>query len=58
MTCVWRKLWPKFGRLFNYGHVDITNIVERHNLAVYHVYCFERKNKPIYYRYCACLNRG
>ena len=30
LTCVWRKLWPKFGRMFNYGHVDTTNIVERH----------------------------
>ena len=29
-TCVWRSLWPKFGRLFNYGHVDTTNLVERH----------------------------
>ena len=30
LTCAWRKLWPKFGRLFNYGHVDTTNVVERH----------------------------
>ena len=30
MTCLWRKLWPKFGRLLNYKHVDDTNIVERH----------------------------
>ena len=30
MTCVWRNLWPKFGRLFNYGHVVTTNLVERH----------------------------
>ena len=30
LTCVWRKLWLKFGRLFNYGYVDTTNIVERH----------------------------
>ena len=29
-TCVWRNMWPKFGRLFNYGHVDTTNLVERH----------------------------
>ena len=30
LTCVWRKLWPMFGRMFSYGHVDTTNIVERH----------------------------
>ena len=29
-TCVWRSVWPKFGRLLNYGHVDTTNLVERH----------------------------
>ena len=29
-ACRWRKLWPKFGRLFNYRHVDTTNLVERH----------------------------
>ena len=26
----WRNTWPKFGRMFAYGHVDNTNIVERH----------------------------
>ena len=33
MVCTnlcWRSLWAKFGRLLNYGHVDTTNIVERH----------------------------
>ena len=25
-----RKTWLKFGRMFSYGHVDTTNIVERH----------------------------
>ena len=29
-TCVWRILWPKLAKLFNYGHVDTTNLVERH----------------------------
>ena len=29
LICVWRNLWPKFGRIFNYGHVDTTNLVER-----------------------------
>lgn len=27
--CPWRRRWPKFGRLFNYGNVDTTNLVER-----------------------------
>ena len=27
-TCVWRSLWPKFGRLFNYGHVDTAKILK------------------------------
>ena len=27
--CMWRTRWPKFGRLFNYGNVDTTNLVER-----------------------------
>jgi hypothetical protein len=27
---VWRKLWPRFGRLFAYGGMDTTNHVERH----------------------------
>ena len=27
--CMWRKRWPKFGRLFNHGNVDTTNLVER-----------------------------
>lgn len=27
--CPWRKRWPKYGRLFNYGNVDTTNLVER-----------------------------
>jgi hypothetical protein len=26
----WKNTWPKFGRMFSYGHVDTTNIVERH----------------------------
>ena len=26
----WKNTWPKFGRMFAYGHVDTTNIVERH----------------------------
>ena len=30
LTCVWRKFWPMFGIMFNYGHVDTTKIVERH----------------------------
>ena len=29
MHCEWRSLWPKFGYLFAYGHVDTTNVVER-----------------------------
>ena len=29
-NCVWRSLWPKFSKLFNYEHVDTTNLVERH----------------------------
>lgn len=28
-TCIWRKRWPKFGRLFPHGSVDTTNLVER-----------------------------
>lgn len=28
-NCMWRKRWPKFGRLFNHGNVDTTNLVER-----------------------------
>ena len=27
--CMWRRRWPKFGRLFNHGNVDTTNLVER-----------------------------
>ena len=27
---VWRKLEPKCQRLFEYGHVDTTNLVKRH----------------------------
>lgn len=27
--CPWRSRWPKYGRLFNYGNVDTTNLVER-----------------------------
>ena len=27
--CMWRTRWPKFGRLFNHGNVDTTNLVER-----------------------------
>ena len=27
--CPWRNRWPKYGRLFNYGNVDTTNLVER-----------------------------
>ena len=30
LTYVWRNLWPKVGIFFNYGHVDTTNLVERH----------------------------
>ena len=26
----WRRLWPKFGRLFSYGGMDTTNHIERH----------------------------
>ena len=26
----WRALWLKFGRLFPYGGIDITNHIERH----------------------------
>lgn len=26
----WKRLWPKFGRLFSYGGMDTTNHVERH----------------------------
>jgi hypothetical protein len=26
----WRRLWPRFGRLFSYGGMDTTNHVERH----------------------------
>ena len=26
----WRRLWPRFGRLFPYGGMDTTNHVERH----------------------------
>lgn len=26
----WRSLWPKWGRLFNYGGMDTTNHIERH----------------------------
>ncbi|XP_024400655.1 uncharacterized protein [Physcomitrium patens] len=29
-TTPWRKLWPRFGRLFAYGGIDTTNHVERH----------------------------
>lgn len=28
-TCVWRKRWPRFGRLFSHRNVDTTNLVER-----------------------------
>lgn len=28
-NCMWRTRWPKFGRLFNHGNVDTTNLVER-----------------------------
>ena len=28
LTFAWRKLWPNFGRFFNYGHVNTINIVE------------------------------
>ncbi|MCO5601128.1 hypothetical protein L7F22_055247 [Adiantum nelumboides] len=28
-NCMWRERWPKFGRLFNHGNVDTTNLVER-----------------------------
>jgi hypothetical protein len=28
--CPWRRLWPRFGRLFAYGGMDTTNHVERH----------------------------
>ena len=35
-------LRPKFGRLFNYGHADTTNLVERHQLTIYQVvHCLE-----------------
>ena len=27
---VWKNQWPKFGRLFHHGHVDTTNLAERH----------------------------
>ena len=57
LTCVWRKLWPKFGRMFNYGHVD-TSQYYGETLAVYQIYCLERENKPINYRSCACFHRG
>jgi hypothetical protein len=26
----WRRLWPRFGRLFSYGGMDTTNHIERH----------------------------
>ena len=29
-TVPWRSLWPKFGRLFEYGGMDTTDHVERH----------------------------
>ena len=29
-TVPWRLLWPKFGRLFEYGGMDTTNHVEQH----------------------------
>ncbi len=28
-TCMWKRRWPKFGRLFAHGNVDTTNLVER-----------------------------
>ncbi|KAI5059584.1 hypothetical protein GOP47_0025903 [Adiantum capillus-veneris] len=28
-TCMWRSRWPRFGRLFQHGNVDTTNLVER-----------------------------
>ena len=27
--CMWRARWRRFGRLFNHGNVDTTNLVER-----------------------------
>jgi hypothetical protein len=30
LNCSWRRLWPRFGRLFAYGGMDTTNHVERH----------------------------
>ena len=47
LTYVWRKLWPKFGRMFNYGHVDTTNIVERHWQLIKYTTLRGRINDPL-----------
>ena len=43
MTCVWRKLWPKF----NNGHVDTTNIVEIHWQFIKYIALRGRINRSI-----------
>ena len=45
--CRWRTLWPKFGRLFNYGYVGTTNIVERHWKYIKYTALRERINRSI-----------
>ena len=27
--CIWREMWPRFGRLFSHKNVETTNLVER-----------------------------
>ena len=43
----WKKTWPKFGRMFSYGHVDTTNIVERHWQYIKYIAFKGRINRPI-----------
>ena len=43
----WKKTWPKFGRMFSYGHVDTTNIVERHWQYIKYTAFKGRINRPI-----------
>ena len=44
---IWRNTWPKFGRMFEYGHVDTTKYC-REALAIHKVHCIQRKNKSVY----------
>ena len=43
--CVWRNLWPRFGRLFAYGHIEIWHYQPcGETLAIYKIHSLERKN--------------